>query len=557
MIEKLLTFLNNEKKFKFIFFILIVFLCVVKLPSVFSDDIQPWDEGMYATRVLSIHDNGDFLNQSSHSVQGFYSASHPPLLIWTGYFVSQITGMNSVSLKLIPFILSLFCIYLLTRLGEKICNPLAGIIAAIFFSSSIIYSVFSKRFQFDIPYTFLILLSFYIFFLFIEKRKLSYIILGGVVFGLCLMVKILVGFFIPMILFFLYLLMRKKINLHISEIIIFTFVGILIALPWHLYMILNYGNEFFNYFLNYHIIERAFTGVEHNTKNSGFLYHVNYLLSIIPYSILAFWGVVKYLIDYKSLTWQKVFLLIWFLTGFFIITLFKTKLEVYVLLILVPGSLIIGEYLSGINKTSYKEKLFVLILTFLNILWYISFFIRNDMKLRQEGLEKLNILIPVVIVSLLLVYFVSVFLAKKNDIGKFYYIFIILFFISLNTYYLFNTPVWENGYKLTPVKQSIGESNRKKIVYVGTNYRANPQFSFYFKGLNLGWKNVDYDFELLDTKIGNKDILDRLEKLKTGEFNIIVEKDNINRTDYEDSKNFIPPAFKLIKKTWGYELYQN
>jgi 4-amino-4-deoxy-L-arabinose transferase-like glycosyltransferase len=280
-------------------------------------------------------------------------------------------------------------------------------------------------------------------------------------------------------------------------------------------------------------------------------------LSIIPYSILAFWGVVKYLIDYKSLTWQKVFLLIWFLTGFFIITLFKTKLEVYVLLILVPGSLIIGEYLSGINKTSYKEKLFVLILTFLNILWYISFFIRNDMKLRQEGLEKLNILIPVVIVSLLLVYFVSVFLAKKNDIGKFYYIFIILFFISLNTYYLFNTPVWENGYKLTPVKQSIGESNRKKIVYVGTNYRANPQFSFYFKGLNLGWKNVDYDFELLDTKIGNKDILDRLEKLKTGEFNIIVEKDNINRTDYEDSKNFIPPAFKLIKKTWGYELYQN
>ncbi|MEP7145789.1 MAG: hypothetical protein ABI792_02135, partial [bacterium] len=82
---KLEDFLNNGKNFYKLFFFLVVFLCAVKLPSLLTSDIQPWDEGMYATRVLSIHTYGDFIDQSSHSTGGFYSASHPPLLIWIGY----------------------------------------------------------------------------------------------------------------------------------------------------------------------------------------------------------------------------------------------------------------------------------------------------------------------------------------------------------------------------------------------------------------------------------------------------------------------------------------
>jgi 4-amino-4-deoxy-L-arabinose transferase-like glycosyltransferase len=557
MVEKILVFLNDEKNFFRIYFSILIFLCLVKLPSIVSDDIQPWDEGMYATRVLSIQENGDFINQSSHSIQGFYSASHPPLLIWTGYLLSRITGINSITLKIIPFITGLFCIYLLILLGKKISNQLAGVIAALIFCSNIIFSVFSKRFQFDIPYTFLILLSFYIFFLFVEKNKKYYLISGGLVFGLCLMVKILVGFLIPFIIFIAYLNLRKKINIRLSDIIIFTSIGVLIALPWHIYMILNYGNDFLNYFLFYHIFERAFTGVEHNTKGSGFLYHINYILSIIPFSIIAFIAVVKNLIIFKELNWQKIFLCIWFLTGLIIITVFKTKLEVYVLLILTPGCLLIGDYLNNINKILIKEKILLLLLTFLNILWYISLFIRNDAKFRQSGYDKFNILTIFFIISLVLVYFISVFIAKRYEIGKFYYIFIILFFISLNTYYLIDIPKWENGYKLTPIKETIQNSKRQKLIYVGTNYRANPQFSFYFNGLDLNWKNNYYNFELLDTKIGDKELQDKLDKLASGEFNIIVERDNINRTDYGDTKNFVPAKFKLVNKTFGYELYQN
>jgi hypothetical protein len=132
-----------------------------------------------------------------------------------------------------------------------------------------------------------------------------------------------------------------------------------------------------------------------------------------------------------------------------------------------------------------------------------------------------------------------------------------LFFISLNIVYLFDAPFWENGYKLTPVKELIENSKRKNLVYVATNYRANPQFSFYFKGIDIGWVNYEYNFTLLDTKTGDKNVFDKLLQLTPGESNILVEKDNINRTEYGESSNFIPPQFKLIRKTFGYELYEN
>ena len=266
MLNKILNYLNDGKNTYKVFFFIVVFLSVVKLPALITADIQPWDEGMYATRVLSVSVNGDFLDQSSHSVQGFYSGSHPPLLIWIGYFSSLIFGINSVTLKLIPFIFSLLSVLLLILIGRNIFNPLAGITAAIVFSSNIIFDVFSKRFQFDIPYTFFILLSFYFFILYTDSNKKIYNILGGVIFGLCLMVKILVGFYIPIIIFIFYLYRRKNTNYRIIDLVIFSSIGILIALPWHLYMLFLYGNDFLDYFFKFHIYDRAFTGVEHNTK---------------------------------------------------------------------------------------------------------------------------------------------------------------------------------------------------------------------------------------------------------------------------------------------------
>lgn len=554
LLIKLENILNNGKNFYKIFFFLVVFLCAVKLPSILTSDIQPWDEGMYATRVLSVHVNGDFIEQSSHSVGKFYSASHPPLLIWIGYFVTLITGVNSVSLKLIIFIFSLLCVLLMMLIGRTLFTASAGFYASLIFCSNIIFAVFSQRFQFDYPYTFFILLSFYMMFLFNEKKEFKYLVFSGISFGMCLMVKILVGFYIPLVLFASFFLVKNKVNYKFMDLIILSAIGIVIALPWHIYMFVNFGSEFTDYFFKFHIYRRIVEGVEYNEKGSGVLYHINYLFSIIPYSILMFPGIIYDIKNYKYLDWKKIFILVWFVSGLVIITLLKTKLEVYVLMILVPGCFLIPLYIKQISGKNIFNNTILLFLTLLNVFWYVSESFRPQIKkfIFQEGFL-IDALI--VLIFILVFLFAARIIVNKIELKESYYIFILTFFFTINLYYLFFIPHWVNLYKVSGIHDYIKSNPKKEIVYIGTNYRYNPQFSFYFKGLNLKWENPDYEYVMYDTKKEN-DVIGAVSKMKDEDFYLILEKDYINRAVYPPSDSLVPQNMKLVIKDGGYELYE-
>ena len=115
---------------------------------------------------------------------------------------------------------------------------------------------------------------------------------------------------------------------------------------------------------------------------------------------------------------------------------------------------------------------------------------------------------------------------------------------------------WENNYHLSECKTFIDISNKKNLIYVGTNYRYNAQFSFYFKGVDLGWKNDEYTYILLDTKNGIGKIKEQLDSSINDYSTVIVEGDNINRNNLVNSALLIPDKFKLILKTNGYEIFQ-
>lgn len=552
--NKFLDYVNNGKNFQKIFIFLVVFLCVVKLPTLFSTDIQPWDEGMYASRVLSIHQNGDFWDQSVHSVGGFYSGSHPPLLIWIGYVFTLALGTSAWVFKIIPFLFGLGCIYLIMRLGEKLFDLKTGFFAALIFSSNLIFNIFAKRFQFDIPYTFLILLAFYFFTMYMYGPQKKYIYFTGIVLGLCLMIKILVGFYIPIILFGFYLLKRKEIPFKLNDLIILTAVGVVIALPWHLYMISTYGNEFLHYFMGFHILDRAFIGVEENVKGSGPLYHINYFLSILPFSIIVFFSLVKDARKFRYLSWQKILIWVWFLSGLVITALFRTKLEVYVLLFLIPGCYLIPLYLYDIKKGFTVSKLILFCAVIFNTLWMASFYYRQDIRHYIAESSKIFILLMLV-VSVILVIAAGYFFLRRFSLSNSLLVIIVLFFFGANIFFLVKPPSWEVEFDLSSVKKEIDNSGRKKIMYVGTNYRHNPQFTFYFNGLNVGWENDTYSYDLIDLKDGADKVKEKITSLGE-DYSLIVEKDNINRSTYTSSSEFIPAGYKLIKKTGGYELYQ-
>jgi 4-amino-4-deoxy-L-arabinose transferase-like glycosyltransferase len=536
-----------------IMLLMLAFLFMVKLPAALNSDVQPWDEGMYAARVNSIHVNGDFLDQSSHSVGKFYSGSHPPLLIWTGYLASLVFGFSPVTLKLLMLLISLCAVAVLFLIGKHFFDSQTGMFAAMAFSGNILFNVFSKRFQLDMPYVLLMLISFYFVLRLSAQKQLINAVLAGIFFGFCLMSKILVGLFIPLVIISCVLVAQRKFGLSLKEFLVIVVTGLAIALPWHIYMIVQHGKEFTDYFFSFHLFDRAFKGVEMNQKSSGPLYHFNYLLSIIPFGIVLLFAFINNSKKFRQLSFPVIFLWIWTIAGFVILTVFKTKLESYLLLVLPSVSLLIAFYMNEINKESLMKKIFIVILISLNTLWFAT----EEIRPLLRNLAGENVLISSAVLMLLLS--ITFLLSRKivNDLNlKFALrILIILTFVSTNIYYLVNKPLWEDRFRISKIVKMIGDSRLKKIVYVGSDYRYNPQFTYYFDGIDLGWRSPAYEYEFIDTNTGVEKVKASLSVKDSLTF-VLVEKDKLNRAEYPESDSFVPSAFSLLHKDTGYELYR-
>lgn len=554
--ERFINYISNGKNFYKVFFFLVIFLSIIHFPSLHTSDIQPWDEGMYTTRVLSIHLNGDFIDQSFHSVGKFYSSSHPPLLIWIGYFTTLVFGISAATFKILTFLFSLFCIYIIMLIGKSFFTIKTGLIAALIFSANVVFLAYSERFQFDIPYTLFILLSFYFLFKYNESLSFKYMILAGISFGLCLMTKILVGLYVPIVLFCSYYFIKDKINFKLKDIIMLTLFGIVLASPWHIYMLINHGTQFTDYFLGFHLVDRALYGVEKNWKSSGVLFYINYLVSIIPFTILLIFGFMKDIKSHKHLDWIKILLWVWFIAGFIILTLFKTKLEVYTLLIIPPACFLIPLITKQVDMENLKYKAIALFAIIANVLWFMTLYIRQDIK-SFAGQTNKPLLIFAIVVLFLAIYMTTKYLIKKIEFRTLLFTMIIIFFLGMNFYDLLGNPLWKNKHDLSEIRDYVFNDTRKKIIYIVSNYRNNPQFSYYFKGLNLGWESSQFDFQMIDTNSGLEKTKKVLSSLEKNNYFFIVERDFVNNSVYPDSRLFIPEDSKLILKRNGYELYSN
>jgi len=509
---------------------------------------------MYAARVNSIQINGDFIDQSMHSVGKFYSGSHPPVLIWMGYFFSMIFGFNPATLKLLMLGISLLSVVIIYLIGKDFVNTNAGIFGSLIFSGNILFNVFSRRFQLDMPYVLFMLAAFYFVLKLYSDKKTSYAYVAGIFFGICLMSKILVGLFIPLVILTTIIVYRGKSPISIKDLLTVTVVGLIVAMPWHVYMYLKHGEAFTDYFLGFHLIDRALLGVEMNEKASGALYHFNYLLTIVPFGILLLFAFIKNFRNINAMKFPVALLWIWTICGFIIITLFKTKLESYLLLVLPAVSLLIAEYLSEINKEQKLIKVLLLSSVLMNILWYATENYRPAIK--NFIIDKDFLMSGALFIFLsIMILITGFYFQSKMNTGRVMSVFIILTFLISNIFYLFSKPLWEDRFRVKNAVKVIEESGVSGIVYVGSDYRFNPQFSYYFNGIDLGWKDPKFGYEFMDTNVGTEKVKARLNLVERSSV-IVVERDKINRNEYPPTELFVPSGFRMISKDTGYEIYR-
>ncbi len=461
--------------------LLIVLAACLRLVDLDFAEVQAWDEALYGLRAKSITEFGDWLDQSAHAYGGLYSAAHPPLYIWLTALAMEVAGASPVTVRLWAALfgaLSVLTVSLLFR------DRLSGFYAALLLGLCPFFFFSSRQGQLDVPYTFFIVLSLY-FLLRYERTAASrrWLVLAGTAGGLALMSKIIVGLFVPLIagLFILVRVIRGEKDRRrggIEWLTLFA-VSLGIALPWHVFMFFEHGDAFLDHYFGFHVIERAFSGVEENVPGLGPFFFVNQLIVMMPVAAAAVLGGLSGRRENESGT--RLLLLAALLVPFLVFSLSVTKLRTYAVPMLPPLAALAGLRLAGILRQGRVDRR-TLVLWAVFLVWSSSQTLRDSVQGFLTGQEIGNSFLLVLLLPAALL---AALFPGRLVSGK---IFVVLS-LAVSLARLILVPVEYTDSGISRAAEEFEKGGCRRLVYVDrTRSRVSPQVGWYFGGIDLGWR---------------------------------------------------------------------
>lgn len=485
-----------------------------------------WDESLYGVRAKSIYYFNDWFDQTEHAVGKLYSSSHPPLLIWFIALLYKLFGVTEFTTRFFPALFGSFTViltYLITQKffdkfdkGTKPLSISASIFSTIFLGSVYLFNFYSRQAQLDIPYIFFITLSIYFYLEFLNgKRKALYFC--GLTFGLALMTKIIVGFFsvitIGIFLMFMYLKKEVSIKEVIKQVAIISSLGLLLALPWHIYMFKIHGLDFVNTFFKFHIVERLYQGVEGNIPELGYLYILNQLIVQFPPVVLVFFDIIDLFKNPNQASKEKVLIHAWFWSTFLITSFSKTKIPTYALPSLVPATIIASIYLIKIIKEN--KDLLPLSMLLIAVIWSSSQKLRDEVKnflkfnITNESLALTAVFLIIVFLSPFIIKKINSLVKRENFANGVLYLSVLIgTWVILKTEIFVDYSRYNDGARA--ICNFIDSSKTDTLFYLYTKHSTegmNPQLTFYsYRKISnsINWVEIPrYNYKAIESFLLN------------------------------------------------------
>jgi len=269
----------------------------------------------------------------------------PPLFIWALMMSGKIFGFHNFSMRLPSVIFGILSIVVMFIFISKLFGLYTG-----FFSSFILlftqqFLYYSRSATMEILYS-LLLFSAFLSFWYAYKYgyKIGYYLLGIFV-GLAVMTRNIAGF-IPYFIIFVYALivkdfsMFKKIDFYVGIIL-----SLLISLPWHVYMIVNFGERFIHSYFG--VIFRYFL----KEKKVWYEYIRKILENYWPWLPFLIIGIVDKVKKFKSekQTFGSL-MLVYIFVFFTIYQISKYKFPQYIVPLYYPFAIFSAQGLYKVDK---------------------------------------------------------------------------------------------------------------------------------------------------------------------------------------------------------------
>jgi 4-amino-4-deoxy-L-arabinose transferase-like glycosyltransferase len=195
--------------------------------------------------------------------------------------------------------------------------------------------------------------SIFFFILSEEQEKNSrFILLSGLFFGLAFLTKQSVALLIPLIVAPYLVLKRRSIkSLFTKQFALFLGIGFLVICPWLIYMILQYGSQFWYVFLLYNNVLRSMSPLEGHVGD--FLFYLNYLVTrenVVWVASLPFALALSVFKLFRKRSNQDMLLVVWIAAVLGVFTIVQTKLFWYILPVFPAFAIMIAAFLYSLAR---------------------------------------------------------------------------------------------------------------------------------------------------------------------------------------------------------------
>jgi len=310
------------------------------------------DEALYTEIAREMSVTGDYLTTQWNYTPWF---CHPPLYFWLTTLSAKIMGWTEFAARFPSALFGLLLVILTYYLGRLLVNARAGFFAGLITITTIQLWIQARMALLDMPFLFFLTAAVYFFILGIKKKNRYYYIGFWACAGFAVLTKGPVGFILPAIYVFFYILITGKWK----EIVPLIFswgapIFLLLSIPWYWAMANIYGNPFLEQVFGYFFLKRIYTPVM-NQDGPWYYYIPVFLAGFLPWT--AFIPLTFYFLFRKFSDYRAKFLLAWIVFTFVLFTLAGTKRPNYILFIYPGLSVGLGWALESIfSRNGFRRS---------------------------------------------------------------------------------------------------------------------------------------------------------------------------------------------------------
>jgi outer membrane protein assembly factor BamB len=339
-----------------VFILVIIAFSIIFWVNLGNGHLWAADEQTYSQWAFHMVKYGDYINPWAFGESSFWVAK-PPLYMWLMSFAYQVFGVNNFSSRLWSPIFGALSLILVFYLGKKLYNSYVGFVSAVVLGTFTTFYAFATHAMTDIVFVFFATASLYFLFLSGKTEKTNrYLVLSGLFFGLALMTKQIEALIIPLIAITYLVVTRKSVRFLVTkQFARFWAIGSIVLAPWLIYMILSFGQGFWQSYFIYSVVTRTISPIEGNS--GGYLFYISYLVNnenllwviLLPFAagLCAVNAAIK-----RSKEDTLVF--VWMSIVILVFTFAQTKLYWYVLPAFPAFAIAIGNLLYQLSKKIAK-----------------------------------------------------------------------------------------------------------------------------------------------------------------------------------------------------------